>query len=101
MASKKNLLKRKLYYINLFDHEVLAGVSAMLDLTSRVFERLETTSNIDVDKRVAYMQCILRGAALNKYNAVMLECKQLAKYLTVDKWTLGDLKGLSTEVLWA
>ena len=55
---------------------------------------------MDVDQRVAYMQHIMRGASLKKYKAVLLECKQLAKVLVGDTWTLGDLRGLSTEDFW-
>ena len=43
------------------------------------------------------MEHIQIGAVINKYKAVLLECKQLEKDITGDKWTLGDLKGLSTE----
>ena len=53
----------------------------MRDLTVGLFEHLETTSPVDVDKRVAYTQCILRGVELKKYRAVLLECKQSAKEL--------------------
>ena len=50
-------------------------VSAMRDLTSGVFEHLDTTFPMEVDQRVDYTQRILRGAELNKYKAVLLECK--------------------------
>ena len=43
------------------------------------------------------MQRIMRGAALKKYKAVLLECNQLAKDLAGENWTLGDLKELSTD----
>ena len=46
------------------------------------------------------MEHIQIGAVINKYKAVLLECKQLEKDITGDKWTLGDLKGLSTEDFW-
>ena len=55
---------------------------------------------MDVDKRVAYTYIILIGSSLNKCKGVMLECKQLAKYLVGDKWTIGKLKGISTEDFW-
>ena len=48
-------------------------------------------------QRVAYNQHILRGEALKKYKAVLLECKQSAEDLGEYKWTLCELKGLSTE----
>ena len=53
-----------------------------------------------VDQMVAYTQRILRGSGIKKYKAVLLECKQLAKDLAGDSWTLGELKELSTEDFW-
>ena len=76
-------------------------VSAMDNLTSGVFGHLDITSTMDVYQRLAYTQIILRGSALKKYKAVLLECKQLVKYIAVDKWTLGEMKGLSTNDFWA
>ena len=55
---------------------------------------------MDVDQRMAYMLLILIGTALNKYNAVLLELNQSEKDLAGDKWTLGKMKGLSTDNLW-
>ena len=68
-------------------------VNEMNDLTRGVFYHLEITSPIDVDQRVACTQIILRGYALKKYQAVLVECKQLAKDLVGDSWDLGALKG--------
>ena len=50
-----------------------------------------------VDKRLAYTQRILRGAALKKYQEVLVTCRQSEKELTGDEWTLVKLNGLSTE----
>ena len=55
---------------------------------------------MDVDQIIAYMQCLLRGGELKKYKAFLMECKESAKDLAGDKWTLSDLKALSTEQLW-
>ena len=48
----------------MFDHEGPIVISAMRDLIAVVFEHLNITSPMDVDKRLAYTQRILRGAAL-------------------------------------
>ena len=72
----------------------------MCNLTNGVFENREITSPMEVDQSIAYMQRILRGAALKKYKAVLMECKEQAKDLTRDNYTLGDLKALSTEDFW-
>ena len=48
-AYKQTLLKRKLSYIDTFDHEGPAVVSAMRKLTSGVFDPLEINYGIDVD----------------------------------------------------
>ena len=90
----------KLPYIDTFDHEEPAVVSAMCNRTSRVFENIDITSPIYVDQRIAYTQIILTGAVLKKYKAVLMECKQSAKDLAGDKWTLGKFKELYTEELW-
>ena len=43
------------------------------------------------------MQSILRGSGLKKYQEVLVTCKQSAKDLAGDKWTLVNLSGVSTE----
>ena len=53
-----------------------------------------------MDQRVDYTQRILRGAALKKYKAVLLECKKSEKDVLGYMWTLGNLKALSTENFW-
>ena len=50
---------------------------------------------MDVDQRVDYMQSILRGAALKNYKVVLLDCKHSEKDIAGEKWTLGELKGIS------
>ena len=45
----------------------------MHDLTIGVFENLDITSPMDVDKRLAYKQLILRGATLKKYQKVLVK----------------------------
>ena len=97
---RKNIVNRKLPYSNKFDYEVPAVVSAMSKLTIGEFDHLEIKYPMDVDERVSYTQCILRGAALKKYNTVMEEYKQSANELAGDKWDLGALKGRSTDNLW-
>ena len=97
---KQNLVKSNFPYIDTFDHEVTAVVSAMRNLTAAVFDRLDITSHMDKDQRVAYTQRILRGAALKKYRAVLEECKQSEGGLAGDNWELGKLKGISTENFW-
>ena len=72
----------------------------MHNLTIGVFENLDTTSPMDVYQWVAYTQQILRGAVLKNYRAVLLERKQSTKDIAVDKWDIGELKGLSTDDLW-
>ena len=59
----------------------------MRDITIGVFEHLNITSPMDVDKRLAYTQRILRGATLKKYQEVLVTCRQSAKELTGDEWT--------------
>ena len=55
---------------------------------------------MDVDQRVAYKKCILRGTALKNYKAVLVECMQLAKDLAGDSWYLGALKYLYRDDFW-
>ena len=54
----------------------------MRNITVGVFEHLNITSPMDVDKRLAYTQRILRGAALKKYQEVLVTCRQSEKELT-------------------
>ena len=75
-------------------------INAIHDLTVGVFEHLEIILPTGVDKRLAYRQRILRVSALKKYQEVLVTCKKLTKELAGDKWTLGDLSGVSTEDFW-
>ena len=52
------------HYISMFYHEGPVIISALCDLIVGVFQYLKITSPTDVDKRLAYVQRILRGAAL-------------------------------------
>ena len=47
-----------------------------------------------------YTQILLRILALNKYKAVLTECKELAKYIAEGQWNLGEAKYLTMERLW-
>ena len=69
----------------------------MCGLIILVFEHLEITSLIYVGQRLAYTQRVMRVFSIKKYEAVLLECKQLTKYLMGDNWTLDKLKWLSTD----
>ena len=72
----------------------------MRNLTAGVFEHLEIISPTDMDKRLAYKQRILRVDALKKYREVLMTCKQSAKELAGDEWTLGDMDSLAAEDFW-
>ena len=72
----------------------------MRDLTVEVFEHLEITSEMDVDKRIKYIKYIPRGPSLNKYRQVLTECKEPTKGLAGDQWTLGLEKSVTMEQLW-
>ena len=62
-----------------FDHEGPVSIGAILDVTVGVFEHLEITSPVDVDRRISYTKRILRGAALIKYREVLVTCRQSEK----------------------
>ena len=64
----------------------------MRDLKRGLFEDLEITFPLDVDKRVNYMQRLLKRLALNKYKTVLSECKASAKVIAGDQWTLSAKK---------
>ena len=98
--SKQNLVNRKSPYIDMFNHEGPVVVNTMCDLTSGVFEHLDITSPMYVDQRVASKHRIFRRDELKKYKALLVECKQSAKELVVDKWTLGALKEISMDDFW-
>ena len=71
----------------------------MRDLTVGVFEHLEITSIMDVIRRVAYTQRILKGAAINNYREVLVGSRHLEKELDVDEWKLDKLGGLGEKDL--
>ena len=98
VASKQNLVNRKFTYIYTFDNGGQAGINAMRNITVGVFEHLETTSPIDVDKMISYTQLIPRGDALKKKTReVLVTCRKLAKEIAGDEWILGELTGLFAE----
>ena len=84
----------------MFDHEGTAVISPMRDITVGVFENLNITSPMDVDKKLAYTQRILRRAALKKYREFLVTCMQLAKELLGDERTLSEMSGISTDNFW-
>ena len=49
-ATKRNLVKRKFPFIQALDHQGPAVVHAMRDITVGVFEHLEITYTMDVNK---------------------------------------------------
>ena len=75
-------------------------VHTMRDLTSGIFEHLEITSPLDIDKRFNYRQRLLRVLALEKYNTVLADYKDPGKGITGDQWTLSAKKGVTKEQLW-
>ena len=99
-VSKQNLVKRKLTYIDTLNHEGNAVVNTMSYRTNGVFEHLYITSPIHVDQRVYHKQCIIIGAALKNYKAVLVECKQLAKDIVGYKWDLIALKEIFKGYFW-
>ena len=72
-------------------------VHTIHDLTSKLFENLEITSPLGVDKRVNYTQRIIRGAPLKKYKTILTECNEIAKGIYGDQWALGEVKDVTTE----
>ena len=72
----------------------------MCDLTSGLFQHLDTTSSMEVDQSIDYTQCILRGLEIKKYKAVLIACKESEEDIAGDKWTLGDLKELYIYGFW-
>ena len=69
----------------------------MRDLPVGVFEHLEITSPMDVEKRLDYTHRILIGVALKKHRVVLVTCRQSVKDITGDGWTLGIMTGLAAE----
>ena len=78
-ATKQNLVKNNFPYIDTFDYKGPSVVRTMRDLTRGVFGHLEITSLPGVDKRVNYMQRLLRVLALKKYNTILAGCKETTR----------------------
>ena len=69
-------------------HEGPTVIRAMRDITVGVFEHIEITYNMDVDKIIEYMECILRGTALNKYIQDLTDLKDSAKGVSGYQWNM-------------
>ena len=75
-------------------------VHAMREITIRVFEHLEITSPLDVDKRMNYMQSLLRGSTLKKYKTILTECKENTKGISGYQWKINEVKDVTMERFW-
>ena len=67
------------------------------ELIVGVFEHLETTSDMDFDKRIKFKQHILRRRYIKKYKHVLAGCKDLEKVLAGDQWELGATNYVTME----
>ena len=64
-------------------------INMMCDLTVGVFEHIEITSRLDLDKRIKYIDRILRGPSLKQFRQVLLELKALKKgvvWISMEDW---------------
>ena len=50
---------------------------------------------MDVNKRIAYTQRIIRGFIINKYKRVLVELKETEKGVDGDQWTLIPTKDVT------
>ena len=95
-ATKKNFVKRKFPYIDTFDNQGTTMVHVMHNVAVGVFEHLDTTYPMDVDKRIEYTHHILWGTVLNKYK-VLEGCNNLEKGLSGDQWELVPMNNVITK----
>ena len=72
-------------------------VCTIRDLTVVVFQHIEITSPMDVDKSIKYMQRIFRVTALNKYKQVLAGCMVFAKSLTWEHCSLVATKDVTID----
>ena len=84
----------------MFDHTGYSLVCTMRDLKIGVFEHLEITLSLYVDKRINYTHPLLRGPVIKKYKTVRVECTELAKVISWYHWTLGARKYVTMEQFW-
>ena len=101
MASKQNLIKRNVPFIDRFDHQGPAVIHKKHDLTVGVLKNLDITSDMEIDKRINYTHIILRGTALKKYKQVLAGYKESEMGLSGDQWNMGAKKDVTMEQLWA
>ena len=72
-------------------------VSAMWDITVGVFENMDITSKLDIDKRVKHTEGILIVPALKKHFASLVHCKDMAEEFSSNHWTFGSARYSSME----
>ena len=89
----------KFPYIDMFEHTGPSLVRAIRDLVSGVFEQLEIASPLNFDKRVDYMQRLLRGLFLKRYKIVLAEFKDSLKVIAGYQWTLVATKDVTIDKL--
>ena len=96
-ASTQNLIKREFPWIDMFDHEGPTVINVMRDLIVIVFEHLVIMSKKDLDLRIKYTERILRNSTLKKFRQVLLTCKDAARGLVGNQWTLRAAKNMTME----
>ena len=64
-------------------------INVMWDITVGVSENPYITSRMDLDLRIKYNECILRGPVLKKILQVLLESKEWENWLAGDQWSLS------------
>ena len=65
--------------------------------TSCWFEHLEIMSKKGLDLRIKYTERILRNSTLKKFRQVLLTCKDAARGLVGNQWTLRAAKNMTME----
>ena len=87
-------------YINMFDHEASSIISTIRNLTVGVFEHIEITSIMDVDRSIKYTYSIMGVPALNIYQQFLAECKDSSMGLPGYQWCIRLEKVVSMEQFW-
>ena len=80
----------------MFNHQGPDMIRVMCNLMVRVFEHLEITPKMDIDKRINYTERILGGLSLKEYIQVIAECKESVKGIAGDQWDMGATNNVTT-----
>ena len=72
-------------------------VNTVHDSTVGIFDHMSITYSLDIGVRIKYIECTLKGAALNKFSSMIVSYKENISEESSDNWILSEVKDITME----